>query len=73
VLEAEAGLFRNVLVFDFRSLYPSLMRTFHIDPLAHARAEAHPRPDDLVAPNGARFDRTEGILPSILDRYAHER
>ena len=73
VLEAEAGLFANVLVFDFRSLYPSLMRTFHIDPLAHARAEARPRPDDLVAPNGARFDRSEGILPSILDRYAHER
>ena len=73
VLEAEAGLFPNVLVFDFRSLYPSLMRTFHIDPLAHARAEAHPGPADLVAPNGARFDRTEGILPGILARYAVER
>lgn len=73
VLEAEAGLFRNVLVFDFRSLYPSLMRTFHIDPLAHARAEAHPGPADVVAPNGARFDRAEGILPAILSRYAVER
>jgi DNA polymerase-2 len=73
VLEAEAGLFQNVLVFDFRSLYPSLMRTFHIDPLAHARAEAHPKPGDLVAPNGARFDRAEGILPAILTRYAVER
>jgi DNA polymerase-2 len=73
VLEAEAGLFPNVLVFDFRSLYPSLMRTFHIDPLAHARAEASPGPGDIVAPNGARFDRTEGILPAILTRYAVER
>lgn len=73
VLEAEAGLFPNVLVFDFRSLYPSLMRTFHIDPLAHARAEARPGPSDIVAPNGARFDRTEGILPGILARYAKER
>jgi DNA polymerase II len=73
VLAAEAGLFGNVLVFDFRSLYPSLMRTFHLDPLAHARATARPRPDDLVAPNGARFDRTEGILPAILERYARER
>jgi DNA polymerase-2 len=26
-----------------------------------------------VAPNGARFDRTEGILPGILERYARER
>lgn len=73
VLEAEAGLFPNVLVFDFRSLYPSIMRTFGIDPLAHARAEARPRPDDVVAPNGARFGRADGILPSILDRYARER
>jgi DNA polymerase-2 len=73
VLEAEAGLFPNVLVFDFRSLYPSLMRTFHIDPLAHARAEASPGPGDLVAPNGARFDRAEGILPAILTGYALER
>jgi DNA polymerase-2 len=73
VLDAEAGLFPNVLVFDFRSLYPSLMRTFQLDPLAHARAEARPRPDDIVAPNGARFERGEGILPSILERYAGER
>jgi DNA polymerase-2 len=73
VLEAEAGLFPNVLVFDFRSLYPSLMRTFHIDPLAHARAEASPAPGDIIAPNGARFDRAEGILPAILTRYAVER
>ena len=73
VLEAEAGLFPHVLVFDFRSLYPSLMRTFHIDPLAHAHAEARPDPSDIVAPNGARFDRTEGILPGILARYAEER
>jgi DNA polymerase II len=73
VLEAEAGLFTNVLVFDFRSLYPSLMRTFQIDPLAHARATARPRPDDIVAPNGARFERAPGILPSILERYAAER
>ncbi len=73
VLEAAAGLFDNVLVFDFRSLYPSLIRTFNIDPLAHARADAAPREDDLVAPNGARFERRPGILPRIIARYAAER
>jgi DNA polymerase-2 len=71
VLDAEAGLFANVLVFDFRSLYPSLMRTFNIDPLAHERARGGE--DDLVAPNGARFARGEGILPAILTAYARER
>jgi DNA polymerase-2 len=73
VLEAAAGLFPNALVFDFRSLYPSLIRTFNIDPLAHARAEAAPRADDLVAPNGARFERRPGALPGIIARYAAER
>jgi len=74
VLEAEAGLFANVLVFDFRSLYPSLMRTFHIDPLAYERAHARPpRTDDVVAPNSARFERGDSILPAILTAYARER
>jgi DNA polymerase-2 len=74
VLEAVPGFFPDVLVFDFRSLYPSIMRTFNIDPLAHARAEARgPLPGDLVAPNGARFTRTAGILPAIVTRYAEER
>jgi len=73
VLEAEAGVFSNVLVFDFRSLYPSLMRTFQIDPLAHARANAGARETDIVAPNGARFDRSESILPAILTAYTRER
>jgi DNA polymerase-2 len=39
ILESEPGLFQNVTVFDFRSLYPTIMRTFNIDPLAHERAE----------------------------------
>jgi DNA polymerase-2 len=74
VLEAEAGVFADVLVFDFRSLYPSLMRTFHIDPLAYERAVARgAREDDIVAPNGARFDRGDSLLPAILTAYARER
>jgi DNA polymerase II len=74
VLEAVPGFFPNVLVFDFRSLYPSIMRTFNIDPLANARAEQRgPSPQDLVAPNGARFERSAGILPAIIARYAAER
>ena len=32
------GCSRDVAVFDFKSLYPSLIRTFSLDPLAHARA-----------------------------------
>ncbi len=66
VLEPLPGLYRNVLVFDFRSLYPSIIRTFQIDPLGYLPS---PRPEDdpIVAPNGAAFRREHGILPGILD------
>jgi DNA polymerase-2 len=69
VLESEAGLHRDVAVFDWKSLYPSLIRTFHLDPLAHARAGE----DAIVAPNGARFSRGEAILPGIIERFLASR
>ncbi len=69
VLEPRAGLYRDVAVFDWRSLYPSLIRTFHLDPLAHVRAGD----DAIVAPNGARFARGEAILPGIIERFLTRR
>ena len=105
IIPAKAGLYRNVFVFDFKSLYPSIIRTFNIDPLAHIEGqeagldengavpgretskfpgrvtEAVPgRVSDgdpiggiLEAPNGARFSRTPGILPSMLEQFFKRR
>ncbi|HSV55550.1 MAG TPA: DNA polymerase domain-containing protein, partial [Magnetospirillaceae bacterium] len=73
ILEPRPGLFRNVLVFDFRSLYPSIILTFNVDPLAFRLAEAQPRADDIQAPNGARFCREPGILPGVIELYLAER
>jgi DNA polymerase-2 len=42
VLESLPGITGNVAVFDFRSLYPTIMRTFNLDPLAHERARGAP-------------------------------
>jgi DNA polymerase-2 len=69
VLDSTPGVFSNVAVFDFRSLYPSLIRTFNLDPLAHALAGE----DAFVAPNGARFSRSEAILPGIIERFLEQR
>jgi DNA polymerase-2 len=69
VLDPKAGLHDGVQVFDFRSLYPSLMRTFGIDPLAQARAEGQPADQVIAAPNGATFLRQRGILPGLIDGY----
>ncbi len=34
VMNSVPGLYENVLVLDFKSLYPSIIRTFNIDPLS---------------------------------------
>ncbi len=82
VLDPVAGLFSDVAVFDFRSLYPNIIRTFNIDPLAFERARRRTDEDGLIrpdteqyirAPNGAVFDRTTGILPALIALYFSER
>ena len=76
IITPRAGLSRNVLTFDFKSLYPSIIRTFNIDPLTRIRpgeetSESGAAP--IAAPNGARFRRETGILPGILDRFFESR
>ncbi len=80
VLEPVTGLHRNVLVFDFKSLYPSLIRTFQIDPLGYLGQAGGEEDDDgvIVAPNGATFrrrpgDEGRGILPGLLDQLMPRR
>ena len=71
VLEPITGLHRNVWVFDFRSLYPSVIRTFNIDPLSYV---AEPRPDeDLIRTPGGAFRRMSAILPRLLDELFPRR
>ncbi len=73
VMESKPGLYRNVLVFDFKSLYPSIIRTFNIDPLTHVRRPAPGMPA-VRAPNGAHFRRDlPGIIPELLLHLAAER
>jgi DNA polymerase-2 len=67
ILAPRPGLFDGVIVFDFRSLYPSIIRTFNVDPVSLLRSSG--TDDDLVAPNGARFTRERGVLPEVVDEW----
>ncbi len=71
VLDSVPGLYNDVLAFDFRSLYPSIIRTFRIDPLGLYR----PGDDPLPGEDGATFARApEGsILPAIIETLHHAR
>jgi DNA polymerase-2 len=71
VLESVAGLHRNVWVFDFKSLYPSIIRTFNIDPVSYV-AEPSPGADLIETPGGA-FRREPAVLPRLLDELFPRR
>ncbi|MBX3214508.1 MAG: DNA polymerase II [Labilithrix sp.] len=62
VLDSVPGLYRGVLSFDFRSLYPSIIRTFRVDPLGLAQ----PGDDPVPGEDGARFAREGAILPELV-------
>jgi DNA polymerase-2 len=71
VLEPRTGLHTHVWVFDFKSLYPSIIRTFNIDPVSYV---AVPGPDeDLIQVPGGAFRRSPGILPRMLDELFPRR
>jgi DNA polymerase-2 len=84
VLDSTPGFYRNVAVFDFKSLYPSIIRTFRIDPLAanvilHDLVEDLQSSDSKVAsqivkgPAGLEFAEEFAILPSIIKELWQER
>ncbi len=70
VLASRPGIYDFAVVLDYRSLYPSLIRTLRLDPLAlvAGAAEAATEEAPIRAPNGALFRRCGGILPELLDR-----
>ena len=68
VLDSRPGLYRNVALLDFKSLYPSIIRTFRIDPLGLAEPGRDPVPGFA----GGIFAREGGILPDLIaDLWAH--
>ncbi|VVN43699.1 DNA polymerase II [Pseudomonas fluorescens] len=74
VMDSQPGLYESVLVLDYKSLYPSIIRTFLIDPVGLIEGLQHPDDSDSVPGfRGARFSRTRHCLPSIVSRVAEGR
>ena len=64
VMDSRPGLYRNVLVLDFKSLYPSIIRSFQIDPLG--LIQGLQENDAVNGYKGAQFSRNQSILPDII-------
>ena len=62
VLDSRPGLYEDVLLLDFKSLYPSIIRTFRIDPFGLAEPGTDPVPGFA----GAAFAREGAILPELV-------
>lgn len=69
VMDSQPGLYDSVLVLDYKSLYPSIIRTFLIDPVGLVEGMAQPDDAHSVAGyRGARFSRTNHCLPAIVNQ-----
>ena len=74
VIEPDKGLHSNVLVLDFKSMYPSIIRTYNMCPTTLVMG------DDVEgqskSPTGARFtpeNMRKGIVPRILEELMKQR
>jgi DNA polymerase-2 len=72
VMDSRPGLYDSILVLDFKSLYPSIMRTFKIDPMG--LIEGLKQPDNSIKGfNGGCFDREKHCLPDLITMLGEQR
>ncbi|MEW5955848.1 MAG: DNA-directed DNA polymerase [Candidatus Micrarchaeota archaeon] len=69
----EPGVYENLALLDFKSMYPSLIVSFNIDPYSLncgccSKNEAH------VSPQGHKFcSKTKGLVPTTLEEIIDAR
>jgi DNA polymerase-2 len=77
VIDSKPGLYDSVLVLDYKSLYPSLIRSFLIDPLGLITGlqQTIGRALDQAVSGfrGGQFHRQHHILPAMIEQLWHAR
>lgn len=69
VIDPVPGIYENVIVLDFKSLYPSIIQTFKIDPLSRLLSNI----ESVKTPGGYEFSRTEHHLPKFITLLLAQR
>jgi DNA polymerase-2 len=72
VMDSRPGLYDSILVLDFKSLYPSIMRTFKIDPMGLIEGLKQPN-NSIMGFNGGCFDREKHCLPDLITMLGEQR
>ena len=66
VMDSRSGLYDSVLVLDYKSLYPSIIRTFLIDPVGLVEGLREEEGASVPGFLQARFSRSRHCLPGIV-------
>lgn len=69
VIEPVPGIYDNVAVLDFKSLYPSIILTFKIDPLSRLNNNIDP----IITPQGYKFSSVKHYLPELISNLMEQR
>ncbi|MBV1921623.1 MAG: DNA polymerase II [Pseudomonadales bacterium] len=71
VMNSAPGLYEHVLVLDFKSLYPSIIRTFNIDPLSLVVSQQALGENTDIPPEVFNQPAVE-LDASVLEKYADQ-
>jgi DNA polymerase-2 len=69
VMDPVPGIYDDVIVLDFKSLYPSIIQTFKIDPYSNLKSNI----DTIETLNGYKFSSTKHFLPEFIDQLLEQR
>jgi DNA polymerase-2 len=72
VMDSFPGLYDHVIVLDFKSLYPAIIRTFKIDPVGLLEGVQNPAAA-IPGFRGGLFDRKKHYLPDIIAELWSQR
>lgn len=75
VREPETGLHENLVQFDFRSLYPSIIISKNISPDVMILGDVENEEEYNISPeHGIKFKKSpQGFIPSVIDKILQER
>lgn len=66
VMDSKPGFYDSVLVLDYKSLYPSIIRTFLVDPVGLVEGSFNASDDSIKGPLDTLFSRDKHCLPGIV-------
>jgi DNA polymerase-2 len=69
VMDPMPGIYDDVIVLDFKSLYPTIIQTFKIDPLSRLLSDI----DTIESLNGYKFSASQHFLPDFITELMGQR